>query len=60
MSQHKIKDAKKAKEESKLDEALKESFPGSDPVSISQPAPPQPPAESTALRPEDKAKRKGS
>ena len=42
MSQHKIKDTKKAKEEKKLDEALKESFPGSDPVSLTQPAPAEP------------------
>jgi hypothetical protein len=39
MSQHKIKQAKKAKEDKKLDEALKGSFPGSDPVALSQPGP---------------------
>lgn len=29
--------------EDKLDEALKESFPASDPVSMSEPGPPEPP-----------------
>lgn len=42
MSEHKIKEAKKAKLEQKLDEALKESFPSSDPVALSQPGPAEP------------------
>jgi hypothetical protein len=35
--------AEKRKIDEKLDDALEESFPGSDPVSISQPAPEQKP-----------------
>ena len=54
MSQHKVKASKKAKQDAKLDEALMESFPGSDPVALSQPAPAEPEPESDALRPRDK------
>ncbi len=54
MSQHKVKEAKKAKQDAKLDEALKESFPSSDPVALSQPSAAQPEPESDALRPQDK------
>jgi hypothetical protein len=40
-------DKKTKKEQDKeLDEALKESFPGSDPVSITQPAPSKPDGDS--------------
>jgi len=61
MSQHKVKEAAKAKLERKLDEALKESFPGSDPVALSQPGPPEPaptPAKSRNLGREHQAKRR--
>ncbi len=33
---------KKSTLDEKLDEGLKESFPGSDPLSVTQPAPPRP------------------
>lgn len=60
MSQHKIKQAAKAKQEAKLDEALMESFPGSDPVSLSEPALPDPepaaPVPSVRRKSDDKAK----
>jgi hypothetical protein len=36
----------KAQQDKELDEALKESFPGSDPVSITQPAPSKPDGDS--------------
>jgi hypothetical protein len=36
------KDREQKKRDRALDEALEESFPGSDPVSITQPAPTQP------------------
>jgi hypothetical protein len=36
----------KEQQDKELDEALKESFPGSDPVSITQPAPSKPDADS--------------
>ena len=36
------KDREQKKRDQALDEGLKESFPGSDPVSITQPAPTQP------------------
>lgn len=38
MSQHKRKKAAKDKSEAMLDEALRESFPASDPVALSQPS----------------------
>ena len=39
MSQHKRRKAAKEKAEAMLDEALRESFPASDPVALSQPSP---------------------
>jgi hypothetical protein len=36
----------KTEQDKELDEALKESFPGSDPVSITQPAPSKPDGDS--------------
>jgi hypothetical protein len=41
----------KRKIDEKLDDALEESFPGSDPVSISQPAPDEKPQKSRAAGP---------
>jgi hypothetical protein len=43
--------AQKRKIDEKLDDALEESFPGSDPVSISQPAPHEKPQKPIAASP---------
>jgi len=43
--------------EEKLDQALKDSFPASDPVSLIQPGPPEPPAKSSKEGGKKKSKR---
>jgi hypothetical protein len=49
--------AMRRKIEEKLDQALKDSFPASDPVSLIQPGPPEPPAKSSKAGGKRKPKR---
>jgi hypothetical protein len=49
--------ATRHKMEEKLDQALKDSFPASDPVSLIQPGPPEPPAKSSNAGGKKKPKR---
>ncbi len=49
--------AMRRKIEEKLDQALKDSFPASDPVSLIQPGPPEPPAKSSKEGGKKKSKR---
>ena len=52
-----VTSAARRKTEDKLDQALEDSFPASDPVSMSEPGPPEPPAKNPKTGGKKKPKR---